>query len=164
MPDLVRFCNSLSNRSGPLFRLLKAVDDVGGLERLQASEATVDALIGQTGADRSAVRLKIKENRKLSAAEITELVERYEAGTTIRSLGDTFGMHEQTVRAHLRRQGVTLRPVCSLTPEQDVEVERLYVAENWTMAELGRRFEVDASSIRRALVRRGVERRPQKKR
>lgn len=159
----MRLCDSLSNRGGPLYRLAQAIDEIGGLETLQASEAAVDALIEQTGADRSVVRLAIKENRKLSPAEIAELATRYEAGSTIRSLGEVFGVHEQTVRAHLRRQGVKLRPLCSLTTEQEAEVERLYVEESWTMAEIGE-FGVDASSIRRALMRRGVERRPQKKR
>jgi DNA-directed RNA polymerase specialized sigma24 family protein len=122
-------------------------------------------LVAQTGAaDPASVRLVVKENRKLSPSEITELVGCYQAGATIRSLGEVFGLHEQTVRAHLRRRGVRLRSLCALTDEQELEVVRLYVEEERSLTELGDRFGVDPSSIRRALIRRGAQRRPSRRR
>ena len=105
------------------------------------------------------MRLAVKENRKLTPDEVAEVVARYQAGASIRSLGKTFRMHEQTVRAHLRRQGVTLRSVRALTKSQGDEAVRLYVDEQWTLAEIGRKLNVDHSTIRSLLVRRGVRRR-----
>ena len=161
----VRLRDSLSNPNKQLRRLLAALENSGGLANLQVSEDAVAELVAQTGAeDPASVRLAIKENRKLSPTEIDGLVERYEAGATIRSLSQSFGLHEQTARAHLRRRGVKLRSLCALTDEQEVEVVRLYVEEVWSLNELGTRFGVDPSSIRRALLRRGVKRRPPRRR
>lgn len=114
----------------------------------------------QSGAlDPGAVRLRVKENRKLSPAEVTELVAVYETGTSQRELSRRFGLHEQTVRAHLRRQGVRLRPQRVLTDAQEVEAVRLYVEEVWTLAEVATKLRVGQTAIRNVLVRRGVGRR-----
>jgi hypothetical protein len=107
------------------------LDNRGGVSNLPVgAEAARAELIAQTGVDDpSNVRLAVKENRKLSPDEVVELVRQYEAGATIQSLGVSFGLHTQTVRAHLRRKGVTLRSMRALTDEQEVEVMRLYVEE-----------------------------------
>ena len=39
-------------------------------------------------------------NRKLKPREVDNLVARYRAGASIRSIGTMFGLNEQTVRAH----------------------------------------------------------------
>ncbi len=84
----------------------------------------------QSGAlGRASVRSQIKENRKLSPAEVAQLVDAYQAGTSQAELSRRFDLHEQTVRAHLRRQRVSLRPLRALTEAQEVEVMRLYVVE-----------------------------------
>jgi DNA-directed RNA polymerase specialized sigma24 family protein len=104
------------------------------------------------------VRLTVKENRKLSPAGAGELVQAYVAGESQRELARRFGLHEQTVRAHLRRQGVTLRPIRVLTEAQEEDVVRLYVEEMWTLAELAVKFEVSAAAVRQVLVRRKARR------
>ncbi|HEX6416096.1 MAG TPA: hypothetical protein VFZ62_01080 [Candidatus Saccharimonadales bacterium] len=63
------------------------------------------------------------------------------------------------MRAHLRRAGVTLRPVRALSEAQEDEVVRLYVEKTWSLAELAKKLNVGQSAIRNVLVRRNVERR-----
>lgn len=64
--------------------------------------------------DESGVKVLRQPNRKLQPGEIAELVTSYKARATIRSLGKQYVLHEQTVRAHLRRQGVEPRPVIAI--------------------------------------------------
>ncbi|MDQ3224166.1 MAG: hypothetical protein M3Q75_11955 [Gemmatimonadota bacterium] len=143
-------------------RLAAALEALGGLENLQVSGEVQDVIVAQSGAvDASTVRLDVKENRKLSPAEVTELVDAYEAGASQRDLTRRFDLHEQTVRAHLRRRGVTLRQQQALTDAQEAEAVRLYVEKAWTLAKLAVWFKVGPTAIRNVLVRRGVERRAQ---
>lgn len=105
-----------------------------------------------------------KVDHKLRPDEIVALVGEYEGGATVRSLGRRFSVHEQTVRAHLRRAGVVLRPVRALTAEQELEVVRLYVDQQLTLDQVGDKLGVGAATVRKVLVRRGVERRAAKAR
>ena len=156
----------LSNLGTPLLRLVTALDKLGGLVNVQViSGSTRDAIVAQSGAvDPGSVRLQVKENRKLSPAEVVELVDAYQAGASQAELTRRFGLHEQTVRAHLRRQGVRLRPLRVLAEAQEAETVRLYVEKTWSLAELAARFEVSQTAIRSVLVRRGVGRRAQARR
>ena len=163
--NMVHLSDSLSNPDTPLLRLVTALDGLDELKKTQVSAVTRNAIMAQTGAANPAsVRLEARENRKLSPTEVAELGARYQAGASIRSLSQAFRMHEQTVRAHLRRASVSLRPLCALTETQEVEVVRLYVEETWSLAELATKFEVSAAAVRRVLVRRGVARRGQVRR
>jgi DNA invertase Pin-like site-specific DNA recombinase len=156
----VRLRDSLSNLAEALQRLFSTLGRGIVAENVLVSAGADGAAIAQAGAsDVDTVRAEVKENRKLSPAEVADVVARYEAGATIRSLAKAFGLHEQTVRAHLRRQGVKLRPLRPLTESQEREVVRLYVDESQTMAEVAAVFKVGQTAIRNVLVRRGVERR-----
>lgn len=162
---MVHLSDSLSNLPPALKRLVAALEELGGLENLQVSGDVRSEIVDQSGAeDPAAVRLQVKENRKLSPGELGELVTAYEAGASQVELTQRFGLHEQTVRAHLRRQGVRIRPQQKLTEAEENEVVRLYVEEMWTLVELAGRFEVCQTAIRNVLVRRGVERRGQVRR
>jgi len=162
---LVHLSDSLSNPGTLLLRLVAALDECDELKKTQVSAVARNAIMAQTGAvDPTMVRLEVRENRKLSPAEVAELVARYHAGASIRSLSQAFGMHEQTVRAHLRRESVSLRPLRALAEAQETQVARLYVEERWTLAEAAAKFEVSASAVRNVLMRRGVERRAQARR
>jgi DNA-directed RNA polymerase specialized sigma24 family protein len=144
---------------------MAALDELGGLKKPQASEVAHEAIVAQSGAiDPGTVRLQVKENRKLSPAEVAELVDAYKAGASQRELTRRFDLHEQTVRAHLRREGVSLRPLRALTEMQEVEVVRLYAEGMWTLGEVADKFGVSEGAVRNVLVRRGVERRPQVRR
>ena len=78
---LAHLSDSLSNPPEAVERLAAALEALGGLENLQVSGEVQDVIVAQSGAvDASTVRLDVKENRKLSPAEVTELVDAYEAG------------------------------------------------------------------------------------
>lgn len=153
--------DSLSNPGQPLVRLKKAVEAAGGVAHLQGETAAArEELIAQTGAeDATSVRVKITENRKLSPAEVTELIAAYQAGTSQGELSRRYGLHIQTVKAHLRRHGVTIRPVQVLTAEQQDEAVRLYVDEAWSLREVASTFGVNPDTVRRTLAGRGIPRR-----
>ena len=157
----VRAPNRLAFKpAGAVDRLVAALGARGGAENVQLSGSTRDAIVEQSGAvDPASVRLQVKENRKLSPAEVVELVDAYQAGVSQAELTRGFGVHEQTVRAHLRRQGMKLRPLRALAEEQEGVAVRLYVEEMWSLAELAVRFKVGQTAIRNVLVRRGAERR-----
>lgn len=161
----MRLTDSLSNPPQAVERLAGALAALGGLENMQARGDVQAAIVAQSGAvDPATVRLQAKENRKLSPAEVSELVEAYKAGTSQAELSRRFGLHEQTVRAHLRRQGVSVRSQRVLTESQEAEVVRLYVEEVWTFAELAGKFGVGEGAVRGVLVRRGMKRRSQARR
>lgn len=163
--QLARLTDSLSNPPQAVQRLVAALEELGELENMQVSSGTQDAIVAQSGAvDPATVRLQVRENRKLSPAEVEELVDAYEAGTSQRELTRRFGLHEQTVRAHLRRQGVKLRPLRALTEAQESDAVRLYIKDVWSLAELAARFKVGQTAVRNVLVRRGIERRAQARR
>jgi len=118
------YLTPISNLPQALDRLVAVLDALGKLENLQVSSGTLNTIIAQSGAvDPAAVRLQAKENRKLSP---TELVEPYEARASQAELARRFGLHEQTIRAYLRRQGMRLR---ALMEAQEAEAVRLYVEE-----------------------------------
>jgi hypothetical protein len=56
------------------------------------------------------------------------LAERYRSGTSIKALGRQFDLHEQTVRAHLERADVKLRPQQVLNQIEVEEISELYLA------------------------------------
>src|SRR5262249_47493941 len=135
------------------------------LGNAQVKARLVEAIVEQTGVeDAESVRLDVMENRKLSPPEVAALVEAYSVGASQKELARRFGMHEQTVRAHLRRAGVALRPARALTDEQENAAARMYVEERLSIAELAVKFSVSASAVRSALIRRGVKRRAQARR
>lgn len=158
--------DSLSNPGQPLVRLVKAVNAAGGIAHLQGEvEGTREELIAQTGAeDATSVRVKITENRKLRPDEVVQLVAAYQAGTSQGELSRRYGLHIQTVKAHLRRHGVTIRPVQVLTAEQQDEAVRLYTDEAWTLREIATKLHVSSDTVRRILLQHGVTMRPRSRR
>lgn len=94
----------------------------------------------------------------LTDAEVDELVAAYEAGATLRGLAKQFHIHRLTAAAHLTRRGVPVRRA-GLDSVQTKEAARL-CQDGWTLVQLGRRFEVDAQTVRRTIARQGVSIRP----
>lgn len=158
---MVRLRDSLANPGTPLLRLAMALTE----DDTPSEQDTKTALIAQTGAaDPSSVKTEVKENRKLSPGEVDNAIALYRAGASIRSIARDLRLHEQTVRAHLKRRQISIRPIRALTEAQEVEAVRLYVDEMWSLDELARRFTVGAGAVRSALIRKGIERRGQVKR
>ncbi|MFD0366306.1 hypothetical protein ACFQZZ_33140 [Nocardia sp. GCM10030253] len=89
-----------------------------------------------------------------------ELVKQYRHGAPMLKLGKQYGLHRNTVEAHLRRAGVVKRPMVKMTPQLVERATKLYVEELWTTAQIGKKLSVDASTVAKALKRRGVRMRP----
>jgi lambda repressor-like predicted transcriptional regulator len=81
-------------------------------------------------------------------------VECYRSGASIKALGRQVGLHEQTVRAHLERAAVELRPQQVLTAPQVAEIAELYRA-GASLRQLGLQYNVANNSIRNYLLRAG---------
>ena len=95
-----------------------------------------------------------QHHRRLSRAEIIELIQAYEDHQPVHRLAERFGIHRITVTALLQRHGVELRRV-GLTPDEIRAAARLY-RQGWSCARLGARFSVDPATVWRALRAAGV--------
>ena len=93
-------------------------------------------------------------HRKLSAAQIGQLVEQYQAGATVYELATAFKIHRVTASQHLQRSGVVMRRQ-GLSDADTVTAADLY-AEGWSLARIGERFGVAHTTVRRALLVVGV--------
>ncbi len=91
---------------------------------------------------------------RLTLARVAQLVAAYEAGADMNELAKLYGVHRHSVRAHLDKAGVELRRQ-GLTEPETAEAERLYVA-GVSLAKLGVKFGCDHTTVRRALLRRGL--------
>ncbi|WP_415088950.1 sigma factor-like helix-turn-helix DNA-binding protein [Nocardioides sp.] len=94
----------------------------------------------------------------LSAAQVDDLVAGYQAGEQVASLATRFGIHRNTVTAHLRRRSAQ-RPR-GLSAQQAAQVVVLYVKQQWTLEEIGREFGVSQRTVGRIMSKAGVLRRP----
>lgn len=106
------------------------------------------------GPDRSPRQVQ----RRLGPAEVDRLVDGYRAGSTVRQLSAEFGVSRATVSAHLERQGLPRR-YNRLSGDALAEAGRLY-GDGWSLARLGERYGLDAGTVRRALLKSGVQTRP----
>jgi hypothetical protein len=109
---------------------------------------------------RSARRVLQRPNRKLSPAEIDQLVADYQTGLCLTELGERYGLHRQTAKAHLERCGVTVRSeLPALSEEQVAHAVRLY-ADGWGLNPVAAQLSVAPNTVKRALLARGVRLRP----
>ena len=108
------------------------------------------------GPDRSPRQAQLR----LEPAEVDRLVDQYRSGATVRELAAEFGVGRTTVSAHLERRGLPRR-YNRLGGDALVEAGRLY-RDGWSLARLGERYNVDAGTVRRALLKSGVQTRPRR--
>ena len=94
-------------------------------------------------------------NRRLSSAEVTQLVELYRGGKSMRELAHQFGIHRVTVSRLLKRQRVGLRKR-GLDADQIDEAVKMYLSGN-SVAQIGEHFGVDHGTVWRQVCRRGVK-------
>ena len=98
--------------------------------------------------------------KRLPAEEIMALVKQYESGASVSQLTTVFGIHRTTVLEHLKRHDIPRRPsIAKLTPAMITQATELYAA-GWSYLKLGQHFDVNDSTVRKALVRHGVISRP----
>ena len=142
---MVRLHESLSSRRTPFRHLVKSVG-----EAVRADQGAVDVAL-----ERRTSVAHPRANRKLEPDEIEALVRRYRNGATVYELAEEFGMHRQTVSAHLHREGIALRSRVRMTPELLARATELYEA-SWSTVQIGKELGLGTSTVGKALKRGGV--------
>ncbi len=97
-----------------------------------------------------------RQNRKLSPAEIGKLVDFYRRGATVYGLAEQFGIHRQTVSAHLHRESVVMRSRVRMTPQLLARATELYEV-GWSTVQISKELSLGTSTIGKALKRAGVQ-------
>jgi hypothetical protein len=98
---------------------------------------------------------KPRSKRFLTAEDVADIVQRYEAGETTQQIGNRYGVSKTRVATVLRERGITLRRQ-GLTDEQVAEAVTLYSAGK-SLAWLGARCGVSHTTVAAALRRQGVQ-------
>ena len=92
--------------------------------------------------------------RRLTKAERQQIVEQYQTGARVKDLAGQFGVRRATIGAVLDQADVLRRPR-GLCPAQIDQAVTLY-GQGLSLARIGERFDVEAHTVRSALLRRGV--------
>jgi hypothetical protein len=95
--------------------------------------------------------------RRLTPDEVEELLALHATGVMINDLAVLFGISRTTVMSHLDRSGVERR--AGVIERHLTEAAELY-STGWSLANVGRHFNVDAGTVWRAFRRAGVPTRP----
>jgi DNA-binding transcriptional ArsR family regulator len=99
--------------------------------------------------------------RRVSAAELRRLYDQQRLAPG--EIGERVGVSGRTVRAWLRQLGIPLRPRPERRrrrlPPTAAELRRRYVADRLTSGQLGARYGVSATTVRRWLKAAGIPRR-----
>ncbi|TFV62053.1 hypothetical protein E4P41_08620 [Geodermatophilus sp. DF01-2] len=122
----------------------------------QLAEARAQLETSTSGRQRPSKAKITQPNRKLTPAEVDQLVTAYLGGADLKALGEQFGMHRQTVRAHLRRRDIELRSDSAALSEVQIDVAVRLYAEGLSTAKIGQRLGTNASTVQRGLKGRGV--------
>jgi len=93
--------------------------------------------------------------RRISPAESADLVAAFQAGVQVNTLAQHYTINRTTVLSHLKQNAVR-RDRFSLSDVQIVKAIRLYRKGN-TLEAVAQSLGVGASTVRRALLRNGVE-------
>jgi len=96
----------------------------------------------------------LKRFVRLSADKAVELVDGYQAGAPVNELARQFGIHRETVSAHLRRAGVPRR-YRILGEDAVADASRLYT-DGWPLVRIAEHLDVSANTVHRALQKGGV--------
>ena len=106
---------------------------------------------------RSTTRVIPVRVRKLTQEQIDELTSLYQQGQSLPSLATRFGIHRGTVKDHLRRAGLAIRPgnQPKLSNDDKAEIAKLYEA-GLSIHKLALRFGVTDNPVHNALKERGV--------
>jgi hypothetical protein len=98
---------------------------------------------------------KTRSKRFLTAADLTDIVARYQLGMTTQQIGTHYGISKTRVATVLREHGATIRRQ-GLTDEQAREAAALYVGGK-SLAWLSIRFGVSHTTIAAKLREKGVQ-------
>lgn len=123
----------------------------------QAGSRPAQALLTVSTHDREQADSPAAERppqRRVTPALLAELVDGYQAGRTTYKLGRQHALNRNTVAAHLRRAGVTIR-MDGMTPAQIEQAAASYRAGR-SLAQVGREVGADAETVRKRLRERGI--------
>jgi len=98
--------------------------------------------------------------RRVTAAEVVEIGEQYQAGRSMNNLARQYGVHRNTIRRMLQSGDVPIRHG-GLSPDRVEEAAALYRA-GWSLARLGEKYGCADTAAGHALRRHGVEIRPRR--
>jgi hypothetical protein len=123
----------------------------------------LERLIAQLPQDLNPGRAPARKPHKrrmseLSAEDRAAIIHDYTAGATLKQLAATYRYSHVGISDALKAAGVQLRRQ-GLTSAQVAEAERLYAAGQ-SLTRIGERLQVNPSSARASLLRRGVALRP----
>jgi DNA-binding CsgD family transcriptional regulator len=98
--------------------------------------------------------------RRLTAAEIVEVVRAYQRGATARELAAQFHVNRLTIAQHLKKMGIQVRGQ-GIRPNDIEEVAAMYAAGS-SLAQVANKYGCVASTVRNTLRRHGYEVRPRR--
>jgi DNA invertase Pin-like site-specific DNA recombinase len=118
----------------------------------------VDEARASTPKGRSGHRIPGKANSKLASDQVERLIVFYEQGDSIYVLSRRFGIPRETVKDHLRRAKIVIRPgnQPKLTDSDKNEIVRLYES-GLSIHKLALRFGVTDNPVHNVLKERGVK-------
>jgi hypothetical protein len=136
---------ALSNPSSAFATLLP-------LDKVMLTDA-VAAQISQLSVGK---RKNYRPNRRLTAAERTELAAQYRDGKSAFELARQYGINRHTVTKHLQREGVIIRgSQVKMTPELIAKAAYLY-ASGQSLVKVGAHLSVDPTTVHKALKNAGM--------
>lgn len=105
------------------------------------------------------VRKPVRRAKRLSSAQVDELVADHLAGVPGPETARRFGINESTVYDHLRRRNVALPPYRRLR-EADARAAAAFYRSGASLREVAKRHGVGTETLRMRLIELGVEIRP----
>jgi hypothetical protein len=104
------------------------------------------------------VRSPRQKQRRLAADEVSQVLQRYQAGETANILAQAFDVHRTTIVRHLESAGLQTR--YRILGEEDLaEARRLY-EQGRSLASLGEHFGVATRTVLNAFQQAGIPTRP----
>ena len=101
-------------------------------------------------------RLSNPVQRRLTGAEIAQLIQDYRGGVSIDGLAGLYEVHRTTVIHHLDRAGIARRRVVRKMTDESVAVAAARYEQGASLAVVAREFEVHQRTLARELRRAGT--------
>lgn len=129
---------------------------------LSAAAELVKTVVQAGGAPRRSLADRRELAPRLTDAQVSDLIDRYQGGASVNTLASHFGIHRTTVLNHLERRGIRRRRNDRKLTDILVELAGDYYREGHSLAQTGTKFGVDAATIRREFAKRGIQVRPRR--
>ena len=107
-------------------------------------------------------RLSNPCQRRLSPADIDDLISTYQAGATISQLANEFGIHRTTVTGHLDRNGIPRHHDQTVWDDGLLRQAAKLYATGLSLADVADQFGIDAQTVANRFRRAGVSVRPRR--